>query len=158
MSSATERVSAAARELKLEVAVVAFEQPTRTAEDAAAAIGCDVGQIVKSLLFLADGAPVMALVSGANRLHEGKLARLRSVGRKKVRRADADTTRAVTGFAIGGVAPFGHPQPLPVYVDADLMQYETVWAAAGTPNTVFAVSPADLLRVTDGNIVDLKQD
>ncbi|MFQ5409197.1 MAG: YbaK/EbsC family protein [Anaerolineales bacterium] len=158
MSSATERVSAAARELKLEVAVVAFEQPTRTAEDAAAAIGCDVGQIVKSLLFLADGAPVMALVSGANRLHEGKLARLCGVGRKKVRRADADTTRAVTGFAIGGVAPFGHPQPLPVYVDADLMQYETVWAAAGTPNTVFAVSPADLLRVTDGNIVDLKQD
>ena len=158
MSSATERVSAAAREFKLEIEVVAFEQPTRTAEDAAAAIGCDVGQIVKSLLFLADGAPVMALVSGANRLHEGKLARLRGVGRKKGRRADADTTRAVTGFAIGGVAPFGHPQPLPVYVDADLMQYETVWAAAGTPNTVFAVSPADLLRVTDGNVVDLKQD
>lgn len=152
------KVAAAARALGLNIEIVEFEQTTRTAEDAAAAIGCEVAQIVKSLLFVADGQPVLALVSGANRLHEGKLARLRAVGRKKVRRADADATRVATGFAIGGVPPFGHAASLPVYVDEDLMRFETVWAAGGTPNAVFAIAPDDLLRATNGIVADIRAD
>ena len=158
MHAATEKVIAAARDLGLHIEVVEYEQPTRTAVDAAQAIGCEVSQIVKSLVFIVQDEPVMALVSGANRLHEGKLARLCGVGRKQVRRANADETRAATSYAIGGVSPIGHPTPILVYVDQDLADHETVWAAAGTPNAVFPISPDDLLRITNGERADLKQD
>ena len=153
-----QRVADAAAALGLTIDIVTFDQSTRTAEDAAAAIGCAVGQIVKSLLFTVGGAPVIALVSGANQLDTAKLAALRGVGRKQVERADADTVRAATGYAIGGVPPFGYTQFLSIYVDEDLTTYEVIWAAAGTPNTVFAIVPADLLRVTGGQPVDLKKD
>ena len=140
------------------IEVLEFEVSTRTAEDAAHAIGCRVAQIVKSLLFVVDGGPVLALVGGSNRLDERKLAALCGVGRKKVKRADADTVREATGFAIGGVPPFGHRRPVATYIDRDFWRFETVWAAAGTPNAVFAVSPEALARVTRGTVADLKVD
>jgi Cys-tRNA(Pro) deacylase len=152
-----QKVADAAHALGLVVEIIEFEQTTRTAQDAADAIGCQVAQIVKSLLFVVDGQPVMALVSGANRLDERKLAALRGVGRKKVKRADADAAKSITGFSIGGVPPFGHASRLPVYVDEDLTHFEMVWAAAGTPFAVFAVTPDELVRASQGTVVDLKQ-
>jgi prolyl-tRNA editing enzyme YbaK/EbsC (Cys-tRNA(Pro) deacylase) len=101
---------------------------------------------------------VLALVSGPNRLDEKKLAALGGVGKKKIKRADADIVRGATGFAIGGVPPFGHQQKLTIYIDQDFWQFEIIWAAAGTPNAVFAITPAELARVTGGTVVDLKVD
>ncbi len=152
MKAAVERVVAALREAGLETAVTEFAESTRTAEEAAAAVGTTVGQIVKSLVFLAGGRPVLALVSGANRLDTAKLA---AVAGAPIRRADAETVRAVTGYAIGGVPPMGHATPLPTYLDADLLGYDTVWAAAGTPNAVFPITPMDLERVTGARVVDV---
>lgn len=158
MHSSALRVSQAAVELGLDIQIVEFEQTTRTAEDAAAAIGCLVGQIVKSLVFMVRSEPVMILVSGTNQLDDRKLAALYKVGRKRIRRASADNVRAVTGYSIGGVPPFGHWEAMPLFVDRDLLNYEVVWAAAGTPNAVFAVAPAELVRVTGGEVVDIRQE
>lgn len=165
MHPSAQKVADAAQELGLDVEIVEFEQTTRTAQDAADAIGqhpsgigCQVAQIVKSLLFVVDGQPVIALVSGANRLDERKLAALRGVGRKKVKRADADTAKAATGFSIGGVPPFGHESILPVYVDQDLTGFDVAWAAAGTPYAVFAITPDDLVRASGGTVADLAAD
>jgi prolyl-tRNA editing enzyme YbaK/EbsC (Cys-tRNA(Pro) deacylase) len=121
--------------------VRAFDQPARTAQEAAAAIGVEVGAIVKSLVFLRGDAPLLILCSGANTVDEAGLG---------LRRARADTVRAVTGQAIGGVAPYGHPAPLETLVDEDLMGYDEVWAAAGHPNRVFPIAPLELLRRTNG--------
>jgi len=158
MHPTAQKVADAAQSLGLNIAIKEFEAGTRTAQDAANAIGCAVAQIVKSLLFVVAGQPTMALVSGGNQLDEKKLAALCNVGRKQVKRADADIARAATGFAIGGVPPFGHITALPVYIDADFLQFEIIWAAAGTPNAVFAITPADLIRVTGGVVADLKVD
>jgi prolyl-tRNA editing enzyme YbaK/EbsC (Cys-tRNA(Pro) deacylase) len=122
--------------------------------EAAAAVGTTVGQIVKSLLFLAAGRPVLTLVSGSNRLD---LDRLATLAGRPVTKADADAVREATGYAIGGVPPLGFPQPIPSYVDRDLLAYPTVWAAAGTPHHVFEITPADLVRVTAGTAADLAQ-
>jgi Cys-tRNA(Pro) deacylase len=151
-----QRVADCARDLGLELRVHEFQVTTRTAEDAANAIGCHVGQIVKSLVFAVDGQPTMTLVSGANLLDEKKLAALCGVGRKKVRRADADAVREVTGFAIGGVPPFGHQRRLHTFIDEDFWQFDTVWAAAGTAHAVFPIAPEELVRVTDALRADLK--
>ncbi len=148
----------AARELGLNITVKEFGETTRMAEDAARAIGCTVGQIVKSLVFVVDGRPVLTLVSGPNRLDEKKLAALGGVGKKKVVRGDADTVREATGFAIGGVPPFGHKTRLQTYIDRDFERFEVIWAAAGTPNAVFAITPDELARVSAGVMVDLKVD
>ncbi len=156
MHPTAKKVADAAQTLGLNIDIKEFQATTRTAEDAAAAIGCTVAQIVKSLLFAVDGQPVMALVSGTNRLDEKKLAVLCGVVKKKVKRASADIVREATGFAIGGVPPFGHISKLPVYIDQDFWQFEIIWAAAGTPNTVFAITPAELGRVTGGIRADLK--
>jgi Cys-tRNA(Pro) deacylase len=156
LHQSAQRVADAAAVLDLSIDVVTFENSTRTAEDAAAAIGCQVGQIVKSLVFVVGGAPMVALVSGANQLDTRKLAALCGVGRKQVARADADAVRAATGFAIGGVPPFGHATALRVFIDQDLLLYDVVWAAAGTPNTVFAIRPADLARAAGGQEADLR--
>lgn len=156
MHPSAERVATAARDLELDIKIVEFDETTRTAPDAANAIGCEVAQIVKSLLFVAGDQPIMALVSGANRLDESKLAALRGVGRRQVKRADADTARTATGFAIGGVPPFGHESRLPVYIDEDLTRFEVVWAAAGTPFSVFAITPDDLIRATTGIVAKLR--
>jgi Cys-tRNA(Pro) deacylase len=158
MHPSAQKVADAARELGLDVDIVEFEQTTRTAQEAADAIGCQVAQIVKSLLFMVDGQPVIALVSGANRLDERKLAALRGVGRKQVKRADADTAKEVTGFSIGGVPPFGHKSDLLVYVDLDLTHFDVVWAAAGTPFAVFAVRPDELVRASRGALAELRAD
>ena len=127
-----------------------FPDGTRTAEDAAAAIGCDVGQIVKSLVFIAsvDGSeiPVLALTSGSNRVDPTALAT--AAHADAVRKADADEVREATGYAIGGTPPFGHTRPLPTFVDPDLLAHEQVWAAAGTPREVFALTPDELVAVS----------
>lgn len=153
-----ERFATTARALGIEIELRQFEQTTRTAEDAARAVGCGVGQIVKSLVFVVDGEPNLTLVSGANRLDEKKLAALCGVGRKKVRRSDADKVREVTGYAIGGVPPFGHARKLRTFIDEDFWLYDTVWAAGGTANAVFAISPDELARVTEGRKVRLRFD
>jgi Cys-tRNA(Pro) deacylase len=165
MHPSAQKVADAARQLGLDIQIVEFEQTTRTAQEAADAIGqhpsgigCQVSQIVKSLLFVVDGQPVVALVSGANHLDERKLAALRGVSRKRVQRADAETAKAATGFTIGGVPPFGHLSTLPVYVDQDLTRFEVVWAAAGTPFAVFAITPPELVRASGGTVADLAAD
>jgi prolyl-tRNA editing enzyme YbaK/EbsC (Cys-tRNA(Pro) deacylase) len=135
------------------VAVKQFPVGTRTAGDAAKAIGCDVGQIVKSLVFVAGGGPVVALVSGANRLDEGRLAAL--VG-SPVAKADAETARAATGYSIGGVPPFGHATEVPVFMDRDLLGHSAVWAAAGRPDSVFEISPDRLRQLSQAKVADLK--
>lgn len=150
------RVVAAGRELSLEIEPFHFPDGTKTAADAAAAIGVDVGQIVKSLIFAVDGdVIVLAYVSGRNRLDERKLAA--AAGGTTCTRVDADTVRAATGFPIGGVPPFGHATVLPVFVDPDLLQFDVVWAAAGTWNDVFAIAPDDLVRASDGTVTDLRR-
>ena len=148
-----ERVTAAARDAGLEISVQRFPEGTRTAADAARAVGCEVAQIVKSLVFIAGEAPVVALVSGANRVDLDRLAV--AMGGAPARRADGDEARRLTGYAIGGVPPFGHDGPVTVLVDPDLMRHELLWAAAGLPDAVFAVRPEDLLRVSGGRVVDL---
>ena len=148
MSKSVSRVEEAARELGLSIEVRRFSQGTKTAADAARAIECEVGQIVKSLVFVADGEPLLALTSGANRADERKLAAL--IGASEVRRATPEEARRATGFAIGGTPPFGHPARLRVLVDSDLLVYPELWAAAGTPDAVFPIRPDDLLRASGG--------
>ena len=151
----TLRVIAAAREAGLDITTRRFPEGTKTAADAAAAIGVTVGQIVKSLVFGVDNEIVMALVSGSNQLDEKKLAA--ATGGAKCSRVDADAVRAATGYPIGGVPPFGHSTQLRVFVDPDLLQYDEVWAAAGTWNDNFGASPADIVRVAGGVVTDLKR-
>lgn len=152
MNPTAQRIADALVALGVETRVIEFAESTRTAEEAAAAVGTTVGQIVKSLVFMADDLPLLALVSGANRLDP---ARLRDQIGALPRRASADQVRTATGYAIGGVPPIGHPQPLRTFIDRDLMQYETVYAAAGTPHTVFGIAPTTLACITGGHIVDL---
>lgn len=157
MHPSVQKFQTAARACGLEIEIIEFAEATRTAVQAAVAIGCDVGQIVKSLCFMVDGAPMMALVSGRNQLDEKKLAALCDVGRKKVKRATAAQVKDATGFSIGGVPPLGHTVQMRLFIDEDLCRYETIWAAAGTPHTVFAVAPGALLEVCAGTAVDLKK-
>jgi prolyl-tRNA editing enzyme YbaK/EbsC (Cys-tRNA(Pro) deacylase) len=153
--TALDRFMMAAGALGIEPEVRRFPQGTKTADDAAAAIGCDLGQIVKSLVFSVDGRPILALTSGVNRADVGLLVAL--ARGEEVRRATPEEARAATGFAVGGTPPFGHPAPVPVFIDRDLLQYPEVWAAAGTPDSVFALTPDDLVRLTNGQVVDLKE-
>jgi Cys-tRNA(Pro) deacylase len=148
------KVSEAAAEHGLSIDVREFPDGTRTAADAAAAIGVEVGQIVKSLAFDVDGGVVIALVSGSNRVDERRLAT--AAGGTRVGRADADRVREATGYAIGGVPPFGYEERLPVVIDEDLLHHDVVWAAAGTPRHVFAITPADLVRVSGGAVTSLR--
>jgi len=137
-----------------EFAVLEFDAGTRTAADAAAAIGCAVAEIAKSLLFrAASGRPVLVAASGVNRVDEKKVAALLG---EKIGRADADFVRLKTGFAIGGVPPVGHVELPVTLIDADLMAFETIWAAAGTPNAVFRLTPAALVRLTGGQVAEVK--
>jgi prolyl-tRNA editing enzyme YbaK/EbsC (Cys-tRNA(Pro) deacylase) len=138
--------------LGLPCRVIELPASTRTAQEAADAVGCLVGQIVKSLVFRGarTDSPILVLASGANRVNEARLGELAG---EPIAKADAAFVRAHTGFAIGGVAPLGHPAPLKTYIDADLLQYAEIWAAAGTPNAVFALTPADLQMMTRGKVV-----
>jgi prolyl-tRNA editing enzyme YbaK/EbsC (Cys-tRNA(Pro) deacylase) len=154
-------VLAAARGAGLDVTVAEFPEGTRTAADAAAAVGADVSAIVKSLVFRVVGGPegdrvVLALVGGADRLDESRLAAV--AGAERAERVDAAVVREATGYAIGGVPPLGHPAPLPTWVDDNLLVPDQVWAAAGTPRHVFVVAPADLVAATGATVALLRAD
>jgi len=135
--------------------IIEFQESTRTSAEAAARLGCQIGQIVKSLIFRgqASGKPVLVLTSGANRVDEDLISRY---ARESIGRADADFVRSTTGFAIGGVPPVGHVQPLETYIDEDLLQYKITWAAAGTPYAVFELTPATLEKMTGGKVVRVR--
>ncbi|HEX8004764.1 MAG TPA: YbaK/EbsC family protein [Mycobacteriales bacterium] len=143
----TERVVAALRAAGCDSEVVELTEPARTAAEAAALLGVSVGQIANSLVFVAGGEPLLVMTSGANRVDTAALGERLGA---PVERADADTVRAATGFPIGGVAPVGHATALRVLVDEDLLAHDAIWAAAGTPHTVFPTTGAELVRVTGG--------
>ena len=152
MKASVRRVADALAQLGIQVEITEFAESTRTAEEAAAAVNSTVGQIVKSLVFLAGEQPVLAMVSGANRVDTAKLAQ---VAGGSISRANADLVRAATGFSIGGVPPVGHATPLATFLDRNLLQYPLVWAAAGTPNAVFPIAPDELQRITGATVADL---
>ena len=147
------RVVEAARAAGLPIEPREFDEHTRTVDDAARAIGVGAGQIVKSLVFLVDGEPVVALMSGPNRLDEKKLAN--AAGGGSVARADANAVRDATSYPVGGVPPLGYPAPLRVFVDRDLLAFDEVWAAAGTPHCNFAAAPEALVSAAGGVVVDI---
>lgn len=147
------RVVEAGRALGLEVRPRTFEQETRTAQDAADAVGCDVSQIVKSLIFEAAGKPLLLLVSGANRVDLKRAAAAAGVGR--LDKADATGVKATTGFSIGATPPFGHARPIAVLMDKDLLDHERVWASGGRPDTVWPVDPRALMEATQATVCDL---
>ncbi|MEA2633584.1 MAG: hypothetical protein QOJ33_1517 [Chloroflexota bacterium] len=151
--SAPARVQAALAAAGVDTRIEEFPSSTRTAQEAAATVGTSVGQIVKSLVFLAGAAPVIALVSGINRLDTQCLGALTGA---TIGKADADAVRQATSYSIGGVPPIGFPAPIPTFIDRDLLQYDVVWAAAGTPRHVFPIAPQELVRITGGKVADLK--
>ena len=155
--ASAQRVQEALAARGFEFDVKAFPESTRTSAEAAAAIGCAVGEIAKSLVFRGaeSGEPVLIIASGANRVDPAKAAALLG---EAIKRADADFVRQTTGFAIGGVPPVGHDRPLATLIDEDLRAFEVIWAAAGTPNAVFRLTPRDLRAMTGGKIGELKQD
>lgn len=148
-----ERVVRAAAEHDLAIQVRRFPEGTRTAADAARAIGCEIGQIVKSLVFVASDQPMVVLVRGDDRVDTDRLAH--AVDAPSARRAMAREAGDATGFSIGGIPPFGHRRLLPVLVDEGLLQHEVVWAAAGLADAVFAITPGDLVRVASGRVVSI---
>lgn len=149
------RVAQLLREAGVDTQVVEFEQPTRTSAEAAAAIGCAVAEIAKSIVFRGkeSGAAVVVVASGANRVSEGKVSR--AIG-EPLARADADFVREATGYAIGGVAPLGYAKPVKLLLDEDLQRYGKVWAAGGTPFSVFPLDPAQLRGLTGADWADVK--
>lgn len=153
MSSAVDRFVAAAADAGVELRVTRYPEGTRTARDAASAVGCELGQIVKSLVFVAGGRIVVALVSGADRVDTERLGV--AAGAADSRQARAGEVQQATGFAIGGVPPFGHARPLETFCDRRLLDFDVVWAAAGTPDACFPVAPAELARLADAAVVDI---
>ena len=148
------RVEAELRRLGVDARIIEHETSARTAEEAAATVGVPVGAIVKSLVFVAGSDPLLVLTSGSNRVSTDRLGADLGV---PVRRGDADLARAATGFPIGGVAPVAHPAPIRTFVDRDLLAFPEVWAAAGTPNAVFPIAPAELVRVTNATVADVAE-
>ena len=153
MAGGGARFLARAAERGLDLEVATFPEGTRTAEDAAGAIGCEVAAIVKSLVFVADGTPVLVLTSGANRVDEARLAT--ALGADEVRKASAGEVREATGYAIGGTPPFGLDGPIRVLCDRDLTGFDQVWAAAGTPTQVFGIDPPTLLATSGAEVVEV---
>lgn len=154
LSPSAQKFQDALTALGFEGRIVEHEETTRTSAEAAQAIGCEVGQIAKSVIFKGrtSGRAILVIASGANRVDEKKL---RDLAGEKVEKPDADFVRAQTGYVIGGVPPLGHSQPLPTFIDQDLLKFDAIWAAAGTPNAVFPLTPADLLRLTAGQPADI---
>lgn len=152
LSASAQRVQDTLRALGFEYEVQEREHVTRTAAEAAAVVGCSVGQIAKSLIFKTaqSGRGVLVITSGANRVDERLVAAELD---EPLVKADAEFVRAQTGFAIGGIPPVGHREPLTIFIDRDLLQYDTIWAAAGTPNALFKLLSADLVRMTGGRVV-----
>ena len=155
LSSSAQKVQEQIRSLGYDYTVIEHAESTRTAQEAADRAGCELGQIVKSLIFKGreSGKPILVLTSGANRVDEQRIS---EYAREPIGRADADFVRAVTGFAIGGVPPLGHFQKMETYIDEDFLQYPTIWAAAGTPNAIFELKTADLQKMTNGTVVRVK--
>jgi len=151
---AVEKVQAAITEHGLSRRVIELAMHARTSRQAADALGVTVGQIVKSLVFTADGRPLLVAASGANRVDERRLGDLAG---GRIRRADPETVKRATGYSIGGVPPIGLPSGLAVYVDRDLLGYELVYAAAGLPECVFPIAPDELVRATGGQVVNIKE-
>ena len=151
LSSSAQKIQDALAALGLSLEVVELPASTRTAQEAAQAIGCGVAQIVKSLVFKGSRSrrAILVLVSGSNRVNEARLGELAG---EPVEKADADFVRQHTGFVIGGVPPLGHPEPLLTFVDEDLLTFPEIWAAAGTPRAVFRLGREDLGRITQGTI------
>jgi prolyl-tRNA editing enzyme YbaK/EbsC (Cys-tRNA(Pro) deacylase) len=149
------KVQKALQFLGFDCTIIEFQESTRTSADAAARVDCQIGQIVKSLIFRgqASGKPVLVLTSGANRVDENRISQYAG---EFIGRADAEFVRATTGFVIGGVPPVGHDQPLETYLDEDLLQYTKIWAAAGTPNAVFELTPVALEKMTGAKVVKVK--
>jgi Cys-tRNA(Pro) deacylase len=155
MRPPAQRVQSALRALGLARDVIELAVEARTSEQAALAVGVSVGHIAKSLVFTVNQEPILVVASGANRVDEKRLGALLG---GKIRRADPETVKQATGYTIGGVAPLGHPAPLPVYIDSDLLQYDLVYAAAGLPDCVFPLTPDELIHATGGRVVDLKEE
>lgn len=155
MAGALDRFREEALKRGVSAEIHEFPEGTKTAAEAARAVGCAISQIVKSLVFMADGEAVLALTSGQNRVDSAALARLMEV--RSVRQATPEEAREATGFAIGGTPPFGHPHTLRVFVDRDLLAHEVVWAAAGTPRAVFAITPRELLAASGGTPADIRE-
>lgn len=155
LSSSAQKVQDILRERGFSCHVVELPDSTRTAKEAAQAVGCKVGQIVKSLIFRGKytGRPLLVVASGPNRVNEKRLSEL--VG-EPIEKASADFVRQRTGFVVGGVPPLGHAEQLETFLDEDLLQYEELWAAAGTPHAVFQLTPNDLKMMTDGKVVSIK--
>jgi prolyl-tRNA editing enzyme YbaK/EbsC (Cys-tRNA(Pro) deacylase) len=155
LSPSAQKVQDQIRALGYEYTVIEHTESTRTAQEAADRAGCALGQIVKSLIFRGreSGKPILVLTSGANRVDEKRISEYAG---EAISRPDADFVRAVTGFAIGGVPPVGHVQPMETYLDEDFLQYETIWAAAGTPNAIFELKTSDLQRMTGGKVVQVR--
>ena len=155
LSSSAGKVQEALKEFGVSCQVVEMPQSTRTADDAARAVGCQVGQIVKSLIFKGKNSQEAILVatSGANRVNEKKIASLIA---EPISQANPEFVREKTGFAIGGVPPVGHIQKIRIFIDEDLLQYDEIYAAAGTPKALFKLTPADLQKITNGKVVSVK--
>ena len=155
LKSSAQKVQKELQARGLNCEVVQMQKTTRTAKDAAQAVGCEVGQIVKSLIFKTKQSrkPILVVASGANRVNEKALARQIA---ESVKMADPEFVREMTGFAIGGVPPVGHLNPLTIFIDEDLQQYEEIWAAAGTPHAVFKLTPAELKMITNGTVISVK--
>ncbi|GAB4500651.1 MAG: YbaK/EbsC family protein [Anaerolineales bacterium] len=155
LSPSAQKVSNVLRALGYTGQVIEHAESTRTAQEAADRAGCALGQITKSLIFRGktSGKGILVLTSGANRVDEKRIA---AYAGEPIQRADPEFVRAATGYAIGGVPPVGHAAPLETYLDEDLMQYATIWAAAGTPNAIFELTPAELQRWTGGKIQQVK--
>jgi prolyl-tRNA editing enzyme YbaK/EbsC (Cys-tRNA(Pro) deacylase) len=155
MKPAARRVQEALAALGIDRKVIELPVSARTSQMAAEAVGVTVAQIVKSLIFTANGHPILVLASGANRVDEEKLERLAG---GKIKKADAEIVRQATGYAIGGVPPVGHPAALPAFIDLDLLRFDLIYAAAGVPECVFPLTPEELLRATGGAAVDVKEE
>ncbi|MCE9645226.1 MAG: YbaK/EbsC family protein [Chloroflexi bacterium] len=155
LSSSAQKIQDLLDSLGYSYVVIEYAESTRTAQEAADRAGCELGQIVKSLIFQgkSSGKPILVLTSGANRVDEKLISKYAG---EPIRRADADFVRSVTGFAIGGVPPIGHNEKMETYLDEDLQQYLVIWAAAGTPNAIFKLSPSDLQKMTGGRTVQVK--
>ena len=154
LSSSARKVQQALSAIGMPLEVVELPDSTRTSQEAAAAVGCLVGQIAKSIIFQAldSHRPLLVIASGPNRVNEQVIARL--VG-EDIGKANADFVRNRTGFVIGGVPPLGHAEQLETFIDQDLLQYSEIWAAAGTPHAVFRLTPADLVKMTKGRVIKI---
>ena len=151
---ANDRFQASCKKVDYQPDIQFFPEGTKTASDAAAAVGCDVGQIVKSLVFLADSQPILLLVSGKNTVDQDTIKLL--LNAESFEMAKPEIVRSHTGFAIGGTPPFGHIQPMQTIMDEDLDAFDEVWAAAGTPNSCFPISPTELLKIADATLATVK--